>query len=133
MELEEILAILKRLGLRVEYVCDIGPHNGDVRIGMLSPYMSADEFARLTKAIKEAEGATYHEVSIGRNAQDAQESGELAIGVGHMPWRKKQCITVRESSVIYTIAYCRNSEEAARFWEALKRVAQASYVGKVEE
>ncbi len=53
------------------------------------------------------------------------ERGDLAVGVGHMPDRKQQCVTVRRGSVVYTVAYCRNDEEARRLVAALTELTNA--------
>lgn len=60
------------------------------------------------------------------------QRGDLAVGVGRMPMRKSQCVTVRRGSVIYTAAYCRNDEEADRLVGALCELLGTSRAG-VEE
>jgi hypothetical protein len=47
------------------------------------------------------------------------EKGKLSIGVGHHSMRKSVCVMVQRGSVLYTVAYCRNEEEADRLWHAL--------------
>ncbi len=53
------------------------------------------------------------------------QRGDLAIGVGYHPLRKSVTIQVRRGSVVYTVAYCRNEDEADRLWQALLELTGA--------
>ncbi len=50
------------------------------------------------------------------------QRGDLAIGVGWMPGRKRVCVTVCRGSVVHTAAYCRSEQEAQRLIDALQEL-----------
>jgi len=45
--------------------------------------------------------------------------GPVAVGIMQHPDRKSPAVIVHRSSVVYTVAYCRDEAEADRLWEAL--------------
>lgn len=58
------------------------------------------------------------------------ERDGLAVGVTRLSMRKSIAVTVRRESTVFTVAYCRDRDEADRLWAALVELTRVGGEGQ---